>query len=750
MSRSEAPRARQARPRGELRLTIALWLAILAVIVPLLRVVAAGPWLIGVTLLPGAVLATGFALRRLRVPAIGVTLVELAVWTAVVTAAFLPGASFLGVIPTGAVVETVPLLVQTASNEILVGVAPLDATLPVSFVVVASLGLLTIALDHVVLTARMPLLAAAALVMVWLIPAIAVPAGIDVLAFVLLAATVLYLIRAETRTREASVMAARAGGVTAVATTIGAIAIIGALVGGPALPPPTGPVVIAGAAARIDASLDLGSDLRRRNDMTVLTMRSDAPQLPNLRVATLSVFDGDVWLPDRLRSVSLADAAVDPVTVAEGIRVTEYRTHVDVTQLSSAYLPVSYPAVEVTGLQGSWRFVPYGRTFLTGQSNAQGQSYEVVSHVPRPTLEQIRALRAVSDETRVDVTSLPEDTPAIIGELAQQVTAGATTDYDKLIALQSWFRGPEFTYSVDAPVEDGFDDAGVTAVAAFLDEKEGYCIHFAGAFALMARSLGMPARIVVGFLPGAFTSDTVDGERVAQVTTGQLHAWPEVSFEGIGWVPFEPTKSLGTPTRFASAASPDDGFGADVTDEAPAPTPTSSSTGDPGGRPDDALDEASGSSARVVDLRPYLTVLAVILVLAFAPAAIAWVRRRALHRRGTVAAAWRLVQDTAIDLDIGVPAAESPRAFGARVTAVHVAPPAEMSRLVAAVELASYSQDAAADAAGRGARAMADAEAVRRGMLAALSPAERIRAIALPRSLVIRPGSAFADRDAVV
>ena len=79
-------------------------------------------------------------------------------------------------------------------------------------------------------------------------------------------------------------------------------------------------------------------------------------------------------------------------------------------------------------------------------------------------------------------------------------------------------------------------------------------MHFAGAFALMARTLGMPSRIVVGFLPGEFTGDTVDGQRVAEVTTGQLHAWPEVYFEGVGWVAFEPTKSLGTPTRFAGCA----------------------------------------------------------------------------------------------------------------------------------------------------------------------------------------------------
>lgn len=747
MSHAEA-RARTRRPRGEARLTLALWFAIVVVAVPLQHVVAGGLWQLGAALLPALLLGAGFALRRLRVPALGVTLIELAVWAGVVTAAFLPNASFLAVIPTGAAVDEVPRLIEVAANEIFIGIAPLHPTLAISFTIVASLGLVTVALDHVVITARMPLLAAAALAMVWLIPTIAVPADVDPVAFVLLATAVLYLIRAETRTREASVMASRSGGVTTVALTIGAVAIVGTLVVAPALPAPSGAVAGAGGAASIDASLDLGRDLRRRSDLPVLTLRSDAPQPPNLRVTTLSIFDGDVWQPDRMRSVPLSDGGLPPVSVADGIRTVEYRTTVAISQLSSAYLPVSYPAVDVTGLEGVWRSVPYSRTVLSSQSNAQGQHYEVVTHVPRPTLEQIRAASATSRDALVDVYSLPEGTPAVVGELARQVTAEATTDYDRLIALQSWFRGPDFTYSLDTPVREGFDGSGVDAVAAFLDAKAGYCVHFASAFALMARSLGMPSRVVVGFLPGALTGDSVDGQRVAQVTTGQLHAWPEVEFDGIGWVAFEPTKGLGSATRFTSAGTLGDDTGSPATDATAAPTPTTTSTADAGERPADSLDEASGAAARRVDLRTPLAIVATIVVLVCAPACAAWGRRRLRQRRGTVEAAWRLVQDGAVDLGVAVPAAESPRRFAARLIEAHGAPRAEMSRLVASVERVGYARSEAADeAAARGRQAMADAEAVRRGMLTAAGAGARARALVLPRSLVIRPGSAFADRD---
>jgi transglutaminase-like putative cysteine protease len=737
--------APRTRPRGDRRLTVALWLGLCAAVVPLVSVVVPGAWMLGVLLITGGLLAVGSVLRRLRVPAVGVTVAELAIWVGAVTAAFFADEALFAVIPTPAVFEAVPLAVQQASAEILLGVAPLPPTTAISFVIVAAMGALAIALDHVVITARMPLLASIALVAVWLIPAIAVPSDVNILAFAFLACAVLALIRAETRTREAPEPGSSSG-VTAVAATIGAVAVVAALVTGPALPPPVLTAGGSGTLASIDPTLDLGDDLRQRNDVPVLTLRTDAPTLPYLRVATLSVFDGDVWQPDRLRSVSLTDDGMQPVAVDDGIRVTQYRTTVAVSNLASAYLPVPFPAVGVSGLDGLWRTVPYSRTVLSGQANAQGQDYEVVSQVPRPTVEQIRAADADVPEQAIDVLGLPESTPERVFELAEEVTAGATNDYDRLIALQSWFRGDEFSYSLRSPVLEGFDGSGSDAVAAFLEVREGYCVHFAGAFALMARALDMPSRIVVGFLPGEYTGDTEGGQRLAEVRTSQLHAWPEVHFEGIGWVAFEPTKSLGTATRFvpASEAGVDDG-GEDIAGPTPTTTPTSTASAAPVDRRDDEPTDATGSAVRLVDLRPYLTTIGVVLVLALAPLLASTLRRRALARRargGDVGAAWRMLQDAALDLGIPVPAAESPRAFGARLTRLHDAPAEQVSRLVTAVEQVSYGRDGAtapgeADLDGA-------AESARRIMLDAAPTAMRLRAQLLPRSLVVRPGSAFA------
>lgn len=736
------PVSRRPRRRGERRLALALWAGIAAALLPVLGVVSPGPWVLGALALSAAILVLAAALRRLHAPALAVTAAATGLWAIAVTAVFFGGQALAALIPTPSVVTAAIGAVRRASSEILLGAAPLEATPALSFVLVASAGALTVVLDHVVVTARMPLLAAIALVAVWVIPAVAVPRDVDVVSFVLLAATVLILLRAETRTREAP-EPGTSGGVTTLAVAIGTVAVVVALIGAPSLPAPVAAEPGSGALASIDPTLDLGDDLRRNSDVPVLTLSGDSPAPPYLRVATLSLFDGSVWRPDRLRSVSLDDEGFEPLTVDDGVRVVQYTTRVEVAGLASAYLPLPYAAVDITGLEGVWRGVPYSRTALSGQTSARGQSYDVTWQTARPTAEQIRGAEARIDDVAVDVTGLPAETPEVIGELAREVTADASNDYDRLIALQTWFRGSEFSYSLDAPVLDGFDGTGSDAVAAFLEVKEGYCVHFAGAFALMARALDMPSRIVVGFLPGPMV-DGEDGRRVSEVTTSQLHAWPEVYFQGIGWVAFEPTKSLGTETRFLPESTPVDDGGEEVTPPSASPSATAPTSTAAAPRPDDDPARNAGTGTAMIDLRPLLAVLGIAVVVLGTPMLVRWSRRRWLAgraRRGEAAAAWRMLQDAAIDQGVAVPAAESPRAFGARLVADHAAPEAEIARLVSAMERASYARPGGEESPPRLDR---DADRVRTVMREALPPRARAWSGLAPRSLIIRPGSVLA------
>lgn len=741
--------------RGELILAIGVFVALMAALLPLLKVVDPSAWVAGAVFVPLAVLAAGCAARWYRLPAVAVSLIEAGVWVVLITLVFLRDTALVGIIPTLASIQEVPALVRQAVDEIIVGAAPLTASPALAFLIVGSMGLLAIVIDHVVITARMPLVAAVGLVAVSLIPSIAVPSAFDVIGFALLAAAVLFLLRTETRTRNQPPARPRARGFSTPASTsatalgIGAIAVIVAIVATPLLPTPASRAGDVGiGTASINPNLTLGDDLRKPKDVQVLTFTSTMPNVPYLRAVTLSSFNGKVWLPDRTDSTPVGrGAGFGDVQVDSDIKVEEYQTKVTIQNLVTQYLPIPFPAVAIDGLTGQWAVMPQNRTVIGSTTTVQGLSYEVITDLPEPTLEQIRAASARLGSDNPYDHSLPPNTPAIIGGLARQLTDGAGSDYDALVDLQNWFRGSDFTYSLTAPVRDGYDTSGVASVTAFLKQKEGYCIHFASAFAMMARELGMASRIVVGYLPGTDTTASFQGDSVYSVSSAQLHAWPEVYFQGIGWIPFEPTKSLGNATNFVSgvtgSADSQDGTDATTSPDQASPSPTTSV--DANGRQfgdDQNLTSANPASQSV----PWaLGALGVLIVLAI-PSVVGFIRRRrqdAAARDGDPEAAWVSVQETAIDLGIPVPASESARAFGRRLVREHGVPPDPMGVLIGAIEQSAYAQDGQRWY-WQDAELAASSVAVRVAMLRSAPAGRRWLGLLFPRSLVVRPGSVYA------
>jgi hypothetical protein len=165
---------------------------------------------------------------------------------------------------------------------------------------------------------------------------------------------------------------------------------------------------------------------------------------------------------------------------------------------------------------------------------------------------------------------LPSGYPDRFTDLAKQITANATTPYEQALALQNWFRS-NFTY--DLNVAPGH---GETAIDTFLSQRRGYCEQFAGTYAAFARSIGLPARVAVGFTPGDLGSDGV-----YHVRGRNAHAWPEVYFSGVGWMAFEPTPGRGEPGAegYTGVPAAQDGG----TPEAPTSTvPTTATTVAPG------------------------------------------------------------------------------------------------------------------------------------------------------------------------
>lgn len=134
---------------------------------------------------------------------------------------------------------------------------------------------------------------------------------------------------------------------------------------------------------------------------------------------------------------------------------------------------------------------------------------------------------------------LPPLDPRIL-QVAKEQTAAATNMYDKAVALESYLR--TFTYDVNIALPPGAEG---TSWLLFNSGHRAYCNYFATAMAVMARELGMPARVVAGYTHG-----TLDPKTKQWVVRGSdAHLWTQVYFAGYGWINFEPSPSFSSFTR---------------------------------------------------------------------------------------------------------------------------------------------------------------------------------------------------------
>jgi transglutaminase-like putative cysteine protease len=367
---------------------------------------------------------------------------------------------------------------------------------------------------------------------------------------------------------------------------------------------------------------------------------------------------------------------------------------------------------------------------------AAGSTYRVSSVTPTPTPAQLQAAGTTVPGDFGQYLQLPADLPSLITDTAQQVAGGATSNYEKALLLQDYFTGGEFQYSETAPVKDGYDGTGMDVITQFLTAKSGYCIHFASAMAVMARSLGIPARISIGFLPGAELGSDDAGNTQYEVTSHDLHAWPELYFDGIGWTRFEPTVGRGNVPSYADPTV------ADVPTPINTPDPGTSAAAPPSpstsGRPerDQPGDSGAIASTSTLSMGPWLWVavaIVVVLLLLLLPWPLRSIQRgRRLARlrgaRGSPGLAWREVLQSADDLGRRMPDTETPREV-ARALGDDPA----LARLVAAVEQESFAARGAGAPASP--EAAADVVAVIRLLRSGASERERFRAAIAPRSM---------------
>jgi len=511
-----------------------------------------------------------------------------------------------------------------------------------------------------------------------------------------------------------------------------------------------------------DPNTRLSQELKMTQAAPVLIYTTKAANPDYLQVYVLDRLTDDGWRifgqPESLATVGPRLPAPPGLTSATS--VTSVTTSVEINSNVGAdelgALPVPYPAATVS-VPGTARADRATLMVLDPSVALGGLKYSVTSLSESPSQQELDAAPSPPSDIREHYLAVPAAYDSLFS-LAKSVVrkAGAKTLFDEAVALQNWLSGGAFKYTLNAPTV--LDARGLEQFLS--DSKAGYCQQFSFAMAVLSRLLGIPSRVAYGF-----TSGTSIGDNEWLVTTHDAHAWPELYFQGAGWLRFEPTPSGGNGQGTATAPSytlaPGNASVGAPGQSTPAAGPSASAGGSPseqalakkiaaesvfGITSSDVGADAGGGRAASggATVNPWEVLGLVVAGLLAVAVAAPWctrlaVRRRRWRRADDVAlahAAWRELRDDLVDHSAGCLPSESPRAVAARAgTSLALAEPARaaLGRIAMAEERARY---AARPADGSGLRH--DSATVRRAIAAAVPGTTRWRARLAPASVLGR------------
>lgn len=754
---------------GRGRLTLAAFGATLLASAALLPLVKPATWIFTAALVLGLQSAIGTITRRVPLARPLTIGAQAVVTVLVLTVVFAREQALLGLLPGPEVFTTFGTLFQAGVDDVGTYAIPAPDTAGIRLLLVVGVAAVGLLVDALAVTFRSSAPAGLPLLALYSVAAGLSGGGAGWLYFLLAAAGYLLLLLAEGRDRLSqwgrvfggAHRSGRPGsavgdGGSAFAPVrtgrrIGVVALGIALVVPFALPGLSGGIFGGGAGegpggkggtiSAVNPLVSLQNDLRQPDDREVLRYRTNARDTSGmyLRLVALDQFDGTAWKSSVRPIEDVPELLPWPDGLAQDVTTTEVTSNfVASTAYEQKWLPMPYPAAKVS-IGGSWRYEPAGRMLVgdNGQ-NTKGARYSVTSLDIRPTADQLAAAPPAPEKLLREYTKVPASLPADVRSTAVEVTRGAHNGYERAVKLQNWFaRDGGFRY--DVKVDSG---TGVEAISRFLKDREGFCVHFSFSMAAMARSLGIPARVAVGFMPG-----TPQPDGSLSVGIRDAHAWPELYFEGAGWTRFEPTPSRGsvpeyTRERSAGGATTPTAQPSTGTSAQPSAAPSAAESCPPQLRrlgecgPDKATAGPASADSGLPPLRLALLLLGVLLL--FALPLLPWLWRTRLRARrlgrGEVLAVWAEIKDTAWDYGVAPDDSLTPRGTAARL--IRLGEPATdaadaVHRVARAVEQTLYAprpQPAPGLAA--------EAELIRRGFHAAATRSNRLRAVLAPRSAV--------------
>ena len=507
-----------------------------------LAVALVTPWLIALTL------------RRLRVGLAAALAAQLLAALVLLTALFAPGSSrFL--LPTPATARLLSSSISTSFTEFSQLVAPVPATRGFMIVIAVGFWLFISFADAAAFRFAGPAQAATPFLTTFLAVGLLSRDSARISSTAcflvgLLVFTVTQLTLRAARTRwDGLPHRSATAGVARSAVLVGSLAVVGGLLLGPAVAGATDPVLNLRQLGRspeprtvVSPFVGIGSLLGERSNTELFTVRADAPAY--WRLTALEEFDADrdIWIS---RGTYQRSDGELPSNLGPTVSGTTLRQEIQISELTGLWLPGAYQPAQIT----TDTEVSFDREsssiILVSPDSELTPNYQLDSLIP-----DFAAAAQAQAGTKQELDPIyfeKSQSPAITPELLAQITANATTPFEQAIALQNWFRS-QFRYDDTVDFSQSADP-----LAEFLQTAAGFCQQFSSAFALFARALGLGSRVAVGFTPG----DPVEvanqpeqsgaGTREYRVRGRHAHAWPEIYFADLGWVPFEPTPGRGDP-----------------------------------------------------------------------------------------------------------------------------------------------------------------------------------------------------------
>lgn len=411
--------------------------------------------------------------------------------------------------------------------------------------------------------------------------------------------------------------------------------------------------------------LDQVAAWMRNGDELVFTVRTSGAAPRNYRLAVLDRYDGTTWTSSTGLTRTGGRVPAEKAGEPDDSKTLEQRF--TVRSLPGIWLPAADRPSSVRAPEGALLSVdPDSGVLSLGEAVPRGFTYTTTSHLPVYDAERLRYATAAHDPARValprlDATGRPIPSVRSFTKIAQQVTRGSTHPYQRAVRLADWLRA---TYRLDPGALPGHTYRSLEFFLA--DGGRGTSEQFAASFAVLARTLGLPTRVAVGFRPG-----TPTGPGTWQVRGRDVLAWPEVRFRGVGWVPFHPTPGEAARGGSSAVAVEEPGERQRADRESTAPTRPSTLPRTPDEAPPAAAD-TSGSGLPPL----WLTVALALLLLATAYALYAlWLpydRRRRRRDdpdvRRRVLGAWQQITERLTELGLpatGAHTAQEIAAFGA-------------------------------------------------------------------------------------